>query len=208
MPSLETLRKSKIGSFFRSRSNSPSGVSRSPFPAVSEKNIGLELSTGIDTGLSLEQAEPNLSTSSSVAEGVIESPEQFLLPVPALRKTFSVDHWKYAILLLNDWEKEQLRIPSDGAESGSILADLQRLTAEKQKQVQDKAWKINFRGRRIALKDILAKIASCLKSFETIGDYIVSLDPGHAALPWAAIKVLLQVGRTKGTTVPLSGPAH
>ncbi|KAJ4856183.1 ankyrin repeat domain-containing protein [Trichoderma breve] len=99
------------------------------------------------------------------------------------------------MLLLNDQDKELLRLPGDGVEPSFILADVHRLTAEKQKVVQDKAWKINFGGRRIALKDVIVKMVSWLKSFEAIGDILVSMDPGHAALPWAAVKLLLQASQ-------------
>lgn len=185
--------RDKLKNFFRNRSNPPFSVSRPSSPVISEKGSSHELSKGVDADLSLDHVNTNRSTSSSITAVPLEEPELLSPPAPVPGKTFLVDHWKYATLLLNDQEKELLQLPGDGVEPSSILADLHRLAAEKQKVVQDKAWKINFGGRRIALKDIIAKMASWLKSFEAIGDILVSMDPGHAALPWAAVKLLLQV---------------
>ncbi|GKU08491.1 hypothetical protein FLAG1_11389 [Fusarium langsethiae] len=75
--------------------------------------------------------------------------------------------------------------------SDEVFADLQDLVIKKQKAWEEKAWKITFRGRRIVLRDVLAKIASWLGSFKTIGDLVSQIDPVHAGIPWSAIKLVL-----------------
>ena len=48
-------------------------------------------------------------------------------------------------------------------------------------------------GKPVVLRDVLGKIANCIHKFREVGDNVVQYDPAHAALPWAAIRLLLQV---------------
>ena len=54
-------------------------------------------------------------------------------------------------------------------------------------------WKIKFREEEVVLRDVGMKILRWLDTFKHIGDIIVQYDPGHAALPWAGFRFLLQV---------------
>jgi len=57
-----------------------------------------------------------------------------------------------------------------------------------------KRWRIKGRkGQTIIIRDVLEKIANWIDKFKSIGDQAVSYDPGHAALPWAGIRFILQV---------------
>ena len=47
-------------------------------------------------------------------------------------------------------------------------------------------------GREIVLWDVLDKVMQWVNRFKAIGDVAVQYDPGHAALPWAAIRFVLQ----------------
>ena len=67
------------------------------------------------------------------------------------------------------------------------------LTRIKQKQCEEKAFKFQFQGQDIILRDVAEKIIVFLNKFKTIGDVAVSFDPVHAALPWAGVRFLLQV---------------
>ena len=114
-------------------------------------------------------------------------------PCPIVGKSFSVDLWKHARQLLDSKELELLDSSSDGADASTVLSDLQKLAQEKRAAAQSSAWTIDFGGRRIALRDVAGKIAVWASSFKEIGDVIVSFDPVHAALPWAAMRLILQV---------------
>ena len=48
------------------------------------------------------------------------------------------------------------------------------------------------RGKPIVLREVLAKIVSCVNKFKEVGDIITQYDPAHAALPWAAVRLILQ----------------
>ena len=50
-----------------------------------------------------------------------------------------------------------------------------------------------FLGEEVVLHDVASKVVMWVDRFVTIGDTVVQYDPGHAALPWATFKFLLQV---------------
>lgn len=70
-----------------------------------------------------------------------------------------------------------------------IRAQMEHAMASK----RDRAWKVTWRGDVIVLRDIAMKIMQWVDKFKQIGDIVVQYDPGHAALPWAASRFLLQV---------------
>lgn len=91
---------------------------------------------------------------------------------------------------------------SDKSEAFNLLlADqaplqLASLTAEKVKRLDDNAWRFMFRGRNIILRDLASKMILWMNKFKAVGDIAVNFDPVHAALPWAAIRFLLQASHT------------
>lgn len=50
----------------------------------------------------------------------------------------------------------------------------------------------NAHGEVIIVRDLLEKIAGWVNKFKERGDTVVQYDPVHAALPWAAVRFLLQ----------------
>jgi predicted nicotinamide N-methyase len=64
----------------------------------------------------------------------------------------------------------------------------------KRMQSLRKRWKYTKpNGDTIIVRDVLEKIARWVDKFRETGDIIVQYDPGHAALPWAAVRFLLQI---------------
>ena len=59
---------------------------------------------------------------------------------------------------------------------------------------QSKLWRYkNRKGEEIILRDVCAKIVVWVNKFKEVGDTIVQYNPVHAALPWAAVRFLLQI---------------
>ena len=56
-------------------------------------------------------------------------------------------------------------------------------------------WRIRSPLGEISIREHFDKIVSWVQKFIAIGDTIVTYDPGHAALPWAAMRLILQVWR-------------
>ena len=75
-----------------------------------------------------------------------------------------------------------------------ILVEL-RADAELSKQISiDKRWKfVRKSGETVVIRDVFEKIIRWVDTFKQIGDVAVQYDPAHASLPWAGIRLLLQV---------------
>ncbi|KAF9871950.1 hypothetical protein CkaCkLH20_10582 [Colletotrichum karsti] len=57
-----------------------------------------------------------------------------------------------------------------------------------------KRWKFTrSNGEVVIVRDLLEKIVSWIQRFKETGDTMVQYDPTHAALPWAAVRFLLQM---------------
>jgi hypothetical protein len=71
----------------------------------------------------------------------------------------------------------------------------QALAAAKKKQQYciEKRWTFTFAGRKITLKEEADKVIRLLNRFKAVGDVAVNADPIHAGLPWAGIRLVLEV---------------
>ena len=79
---------------------------------------------------------------------------------------------------------------------------VERLQAQVDRAIDEsihKRWRIALwkSGKKIILRDVLRKVSKWLGVFKQVGDVAVQFDPVHAALPWAAVGFLLQVGRLR-----------
>ena len=74
-----------------------------------------------------------------------------------------------------------------------VLDDVYKLAKEKQSTCENKRWKFSYGKHRVVLRDVAEKVTSRLGRLTQIGDIIASVDPIHVGLPWAGIRLLLQV---------------
>jgi len=44
----------------------------------------------------------------------------------------------------------------------------------------------------VLVRDLFNKVCEWIEKFKQVGDIVAQYDPGHAALPWAAVRLLLQ----------------
>ncbi|PGH18939.1 hypothetical protein AJ80_04266 [Polytolypa hystricis UAMH7299] len=104
------------------------------------------------------------------------------------------DSWEEAIDLLSPEDKEivvavQTKTPDRRAAIEAVL--------ETAKQTRDEClsrrWKIVRKGKTIILRDVLEKVTVWINRFKGVGDALVQYDPGHATIPWAIIRLFLQV---------------
>lgn len=79
-----------------------------------------------------------------------------------------------------------------------LVESLTSTTHEAYELCVRKRWQIKLPGRKdkIIVRDLLGKITHWIQVFKNVGDQAISFDPGHAALPWAGARFLLQVSRT------------
>ena len=97
--------------------------------------------------------------------------------------------WDVALSQLPDEQQRALK-------SGLILPlrfeDL-RSTIEQARENAASRWKITTRHGEIDIRAKFSQIVSWVQKFIEVGDVAVNYDPGHAALPWAALRLVLQV---------------
>ena len=75
------------------------------------------------------------------------------------------------------------------------LALEQALAAAKEKQrcCLEKRWMFTFMGRSVVVKEEADKVVGWLNRFTAVGDVVANVDPVHVGLPWAGIRLLLEV---------------
>lgn len=83
--------------------------------------------------------------------------------------------------------------PEHVSSGQAVLNQLLALANEKQDLAAAKAWKLRFSGRNYKLRAVTGNIVTWLTRFQGVADVAVSFDPVHAALPWAAVRFVLQV---------------
>jgi hypothetical protein len=86
------------------------------------------------------------------------------------------------------------RLRSDGAATINVdIARLCSLAEAKRQQCGARRWKFTFRGREIVLHDTSDKLIAWLDRFKQLGNITVSFNPQRAALPWAGVRIFLDV---------------
>ncbi|CAJ0545119.1 Ff.00g085920.m01.CDS01 [Fusarium sp. VM40] len=103
------------------------------------------------------------------------------------------DPWEQGLSLLSAEDQKLVEDINERGDEKTVFAELQKAVIEKQQTSQEKAWKITFGGRSIALRDVAAKMVTWLNSYTQIGDLIAQSYPLHAGIPWSAIKIVLSV---------------
>jgi hypothetical protein len=108
--------------------------------------------------------------------------------------THSENRWGKALQLLNENDKLQLQVDPARKDYVGILTEVLGIAAEKKQLCIKKAWKFTRRdGKVVIIRDLFEKIAVWVQKFKDVGDIAISFDPGHAALPWAAVRFLLTI---------------
>jgi hypothetical protein len=75
----------------------------------------------------------------------------------------------------------------------SALRSAFNAAQEKQKLCEDKRWTFTFGEHIVRLRDEADKVLLWLDRFKQVGDIVANADPIHVGLPWAGIRLLLQV---------------
>jgi hypothetical protein len=88
---------------------------------------------------------------------------------------------------------ELLNSSADGA-GKSLLGQLEIAVAQVVAYTDIGPWRVEVGGRTIDLRKTVKRIAGWVNKFKGCVDVAVSFDPVHAALPWAAVRFVIQVG--------------
>jgi hypothetical protein len=99
--------------------------------------------------------------------------------------------WEKAVAALSDREKQD--VDFNCTDKLAILADVFTSVDNKKQLCIEKRWIYRKGNREIIIRDQLEKVAVWVKKFIEVGDAAAQYDPGHASLPWAGVRFLLQV---------------
>jgi len=103
----------------------------------------------------------------------------------------SSDLWLQEIEKLSAEDKANLNFNYDKLK---VLTQLKDETIEAQQRCEEK--RLHFKrknGEKVILRDVFGKVVKWIDLFREVGDIAVQYDPGHAALPWALLRFLIQV---------------
>jgi hypothetical protein len=107
----------------------------------------------------------------------------------------SDDLWSEAVQSLNTVDKAF--IDFQRSDRRAVLEDVLQAAEIKRLQCLRQRWKIKKKnGEVIILRDVFEKIIKWINTVKTIGDIVIQYDPGHAALPWAGLSLLMQVSHS------------
>jgi hypothetical protein len=70
---------------------------------------------------------------------------------------------------------------------------LHKAVEAKRETCEKNHWVFELNGQKVQLSKLADKIYVWLDKFKGIGDIVANVDPLHAGLPWAAIRLFLQV---------------
>lgn len=100
--------------------------------------------------------------------------------------------WDQAVAALKDKDKQNIDFRR--ADKHAILIDiLQEIKKKKQACIERRLKYKRKNGEFVVLYDVYEKIVKWVTKFKEVGDIAMQYDPGHAALPWAAVRFFLQV---------------
>ena len=95
-------------------------------------------------------------------------------------------------IALSNLPEEQQAVLTSGLVLPLRFDDL-KATIQTAREHAASKWKATTRHGEIDFQAKFSKIISWAQKFIEVGDVAVNFDPGHAALPWAAVRLLLQV---------------
>ena len=174
----------------RSRASSPSPASFSTqaFPSSTAPTPGssstqILVSSRPPSAGQVAANSPNASATASSSQQAISNPSS------------SHNLLDDALKQLSDHDRAALREYILPTSSDIDLALEQALAAAKEKQrcCLEKRLRVTFAGREFILKEEADKVIRWLNRFKDVGDVVVNADPVHAGLPWAGVRLLLEV---------------
>ncbi|KAH7119554.1 hypothetical protein B0J11DRAFT_582082 [Dendryphion nanum] len=102
------------------------------------------------------------------------------------------DLWAQAAAALSSDDK--LNINFNRPDKLNILAELHTAAENSRQRALESRWRyIRKSGEAVIMRDVFEKIIRWVDLFKQVGDVAVQYDPGHASLPWAGVRFVLQI---------------
>lgn len=92
-------------------------------------------------------------------------------------------------------DEDKRHIDFDHSDKLTVLEDIRKAVQEKKELCIQRCWTYKkSNGETVMLRDQIEKVMVWVDKFKSVGDNAMQYDPVHAALPWAGVRFLLQVG--------------
>jgi hypothetical protein len=101
------------------------------------------------------------------------------------------DLWEKAVHTLSDEDKQH--VDFNCKDKLAVLDDVLAAVNDKKRLCMEKRWKYKKGNKEIIIRDKLEKVVVWVNKFKEVGDVAVQYEPGHASLPWAGVRFILQV---------------
>ncbi|RPB06631.1 hypothetical protein P167DRAFT_580246 [Morchella conica CCBAS932] len=100
--------------------------------------------------------------------------------------------WEKAFKKLSPQDRHSIHCSTSSSKI-DILSQIIQMTHQRREQYEENQWKIRYGEKTVVIRDVADKVIRWMDKFKSIGNIAVSVDPVHAALPWAAFRFLLIV---------------
>ncbi|THW35816.1 hypothetical protein D6D21_08999 [Aureobasidium pullulans] len=137
------------------------------------------------------------------ASDAYNKPSSPLLPRPitpgisALKKDsrhrITQNLWTAAVAKLPEKDQKALEQPKSGTATTSLIDDALAGVKSSEDKVNRNLIRVKTKRGEVPLRHYVDKLSKVLVQFREIGDTLVQYDPGHAALPWAGVRLLLNI---------------
>ncbi|KAI0856607.1 hypothetical protein F4860DRAFT_398338 [Xylaria cubensis] len=103
--------------------------------------------------------------------------------------------WEQALQRLRKEDQEHFNAVNKSTDTPlEVLDGVLAAVSKRKEDCLRKRWNTVVDGRTIYIRDVLEKISVWVKKLIAIGDVVIQYDPTHAALPWAAMRLIMQTG--------------
>ena len=98
--------------------------------------------------------------------------------------------WEKAFANLKDEDKPSA--DPQKLDKRDFLQDLTRVIEDKRQNCVDREWKLDRSDGTVSVRELFGKMVAWINKFKEVGDIAIQYDPVHAALPWAAVRLVLE----------------
>jgi hypothetical protein len=97
------------------------------------------------------------------------------------------------VLTLEDRDTIRSLLPADAINIDAAFRGAHDRAVELQRLCAKKTWSWQYKDRQIYLSDYSDKVLQLLDQFKSTGDVVANINPVYIGLPWAGIRVILEV---------------
>ena len=185
---------------------SPTSVARTTIPSTTAPTSSVQhlIAPGGSIGGKSPKPNPTSATPAAMDTAHTQVGNEVILTTTSSTQVQSL--WSRALNSdkLSLKERKTLTDIGFGLDSQKMASAVRSMTDGILNEKKGVLWKIKLReGEVVVLQDVGMKILRWVDKFKQIGDIIVQYDPGHAALPWAGFRFLLQVCLSKQENVDM-----